>query len=246
MPVDIPEGIALKPVPFEEAIEYFRSLGLALSEEEALALWRETGKQSFYITGVRNLDALEDAKGLIDDALAEGKSLGAFKKEFEELMRGKGWAEKLAEAGLTKKQQAYRVETIYRNNVQAAYNAGRWEQQQRNKSLRSYLEYDAVDDGRVRPSHASMDGKVYPVDDPVWDEWYPPNGHGCRCKVRSRTGRDIERRNLTIERSDVSPPTINPDSGWERNPGKSDWRADPAGYSGEGKKILASIEAIYD
>lgn len=40
-------------------------------------------------------------------------------------------------------------------------------------------------DRRVRPSHAILDGKVYPADHEFWATHYPPNGFRCRCGVRT-------------------------------------------------------------
>ncbi|MBF0219965.1 MAG: hypothetical protein HQL49_10640 [Gammaproteobacteria bacterium] len=30
-----------------------------------------------------------------------------------------------------------------------------------------------------------MDGMAAPIDDPIWQRWYPTNGYRCRCSVIS-------------------------------------------------------------
>jgi hypothetical protein len=38
-----------------------------------------------------------------------------------------------------------------------------------------------VQDDKVRDEHSILDGLIYPVDDPFWDTYMPPNGWNCRC-----------------------------------------------------------------
>lgn len=35
----------------------------------------------------------------------------------------------------------------------------------------------------MRPEHAALDRVTLPIDDPFWQEYYPPNGWNCRCTV---------------------------------------------------------------
>ncbi len=50
-------------------------------------------------------------------------------------------------------------------------------------SDRYYLQYRTAEDDRVREEHAELDGITLPQDDPFWNDYYPPNGWGCRCTV---------------------------------------------------------------
>ncbi len=45
------------------------------------------------------------------------------------------------------------------------------------------LRYATAGDERVRRAHALLDGIIKPVNDPFWDQYFPPNGYGCRCDV---------------------------------------------------------------
>jgi phage gp29-like protein len=51
----------------------------------------------------------------------------------------------------------------------------------------AYFVWLTQDDGRVRQrplhNHAVMHGKVFAVDHPIWQIWWPPAGHGCRCLI---------------------------------------------------------------
>lgn len=93
----------------------------------------------------------------------------------------------------------------------SADSAMRWSDYQKRKSLYPNIEYVTAGDQLVRPSHAAMDGKVYPVDDPIWDTWFPPNGYLCRCTTVSSDD----------PVSDQPPADTFVDKGFEHNPGKS-------------------------
>ena len=69
------------------------------------------------------------------------------------------------------------------NFVQAsATMAEKWEEFQLDAD-RYYLQYRTAGDNKVRPEHADMHGITLPMDDPFWEEFYPPNGWNCRCTV---------------------------------------------------------------
>lgn len=82
-------------------------------------------------------------------------------------------------------------EQYNRNWLRTEYNqaqlsseaAANWMQYEMDKEAFPYLQYDTVGDDRVREKHADLDGLVRPIDDPIWDVIYPPNGWGCRCDV---------------------------------------------------------------
>ena len=84
------------------------------------------------------------------------------------------------------------------NNMRSASMAGRWQQMQRTKETRPYLQYLSVGDRRVREKHAAWHGLILPMDDPFWDTHYPPNGFGCRCTVRTLSDRQLEREGRQV------------------------------------------------
>lgn len=88
---------------------------------------------------------------------------------------------------------------VWQNAVSYAYQRGRFEQQNRVKAIRPYLQYVTFGDERVRPNHAAMNGIVAPFDDPFWAANYPPNGHRCRCVAKSLTDRQVQRLGLEVQ-----------------------------------------------
>lgn len=69
-----------------------------------------------------------------------------------------------------------------------------WQSIQDDKDVLPLLRYSTVGDNRVRDEHRILDQVVKPVDDPFWDQWFPPNGWNCRCIVEQlASGRVTER-----------------------------------------------------
>jgi len=58
-----------------------------------------------------------------------------------------------------------------------------WQRIQDNKALFPLLRYSAILDDRTREDHEALNGMVRPADDPIWNEFFPPNGYNCRCLV---------------------------------------------------------------
>jgi uncharacterized DUF497 family protein len=92
-----------------------------------------------------------------------------------------------------------------------------------------------VGDERVRPSHAILNGMVFPADHEFWNENYPPNGHKCRCGVRTLSARQVEKEGLQVQsempgdgmytdpKTGMEYHVARPgaDDGWRSNPGKT-------------------------
>lgn len=81
-------------------------------------------------------------------------------------------------------------ETYNSNYLRAEFNfvqasaemAAKWERFMQDGD-RYYLQYRTAGDAKVRPTHAEMAGITLLASDPFWEEFYPPNGWGCRCSV---------------------------------------------------------------
>jgi SPP1 gp7 family putative phage head morphogenesis protein len=164
------------------------------------ALEAEKRTQAFTVSGLSRLDQIQRVADELARHVADGGTLREFQK----------WAEQ-QDWGLPR----HRLETIYRNTVQTAYNAGHWRRFEETKATRPYLMYDAINDSRVRPSHLALDGVIRPVDDPFWNTHSPPLGHRCRCVLRSlSTDQARERGGVT-----QSPPAEGvADPGWGAKP----------------------------
>jgi SPP1 gp7 family putative phage head morphogenesis protein len=89
-------------------------------------------------------------------ALEDGTTFADFKKDAKDVFAKRGFG-------------SWRQETIFRTNIQTAYNVGRYKQMSEVADSRPYWMYDAVGDARTRPAHAALDGQVYPADHEFWN-----------------------------------------------------------------------------
>lgn len=193
-------------LPPARAIAYFQSKGLAPTMS-----WKDMQDEAhaveFAVAGITKLDVLSDIQNSLTRSLTEGMSFRQFQDELEPLLQRKGWLGRGLVAdddGVLqgKKLMPYRLDTIFRTNIQSAYAAGRYQQQMRNVADRPYWEYNAVMDNRTRPTHAALNGRVFRWDDPIWQTIYPPNGYNCRCWVRALTEAQMKNHPLGVETSD--------------------------------------------
>lgn len=177
--------IKLDPVKPEKALEYWKTRR-PLSDQEKNELETGARDRSMAVAGLTRHNQLSAVYSALEKALDEGKTLADFKKEIQGLIEKQSWAD-------------WRVENIFRTNLASAYAAGAWAEIQATSEAFPYLEYLAVGDDRTRPSHAVLNGKIYPVDHEFWQRNYPPNGFGCRCTTAPVSRSRAERKGLTIE-----------------------------------------------
>jgi SPP1 gp7 family putative phage head morphogenesis protein len=187
---------------FQEALDYAKSRSVVLPEEYYGKLVGVQRQQATTIAGLTTLEQIKFVIDLVSAALKDGMTF----KQFQELVAGGE-----QELGLP----AHRLDNVFRTNLQTAYNRGRWEQQKRVANSRPYLMYDAINDSRTRPNHTAMDNTILHRDDPWWATHYPPCGYRCRCTVISLTEKQAQKRGLTVKAPDVDP-----DEGWDFNPGE--------------------------
>ena len=180
MPKELPDLKYAFGLPPEKAVDYFKSKGYAFSWDWQ-DTWQEAHAKAFTVAKVMRMDVLQDIRDALQKSLDEGTTFSQFKKELTPKLQANGWwGKKLVgdEEGAKQVQlgSPYRLNTIYRTNMQTAYMAGREQAQADNVQARPFWQYVAVLDARTRPSHRLLNGKVFRSDDPFWNTMYPPNG----------------------------------------------------------------------
>jgi len=217
--------VRIEPLPMAEAQQFWRDK-VKLGPGEFAKLSDEAKVKAFAISGIAKGNELDTVCTALQRAIDQGTTFEQFKKDCGDIFERRGWTGK----------RAWRVDNIFRTNIQTAYNVGHYKQLKDDGSLLPYWRYSAINDSRTRPTHLAMDGRVWPAEHPMWDTWFPPNGYRCRCSVTGLTKSQVARRGLKVEEIDptntliepVDPHTGNrmparqllPDQGFAHKPGK--------------------------
>ncbi|NBC17173.1 MAG: hypothetical protein GVY18_07640, partial [Bacteroidetes bacterium] len=156
------------PERFNEAVDWF-------ANRVPVAFWQSvlgpaTARRAFTVAGVVELDVVTAIWALLTETIANGDGLDVFKRRArDEIARWRASGDLL--------------ETVYRTNVQTAYNRGRWHQMGRPEVVRHrpYWLYDAVMDLRTtRDICRPLNGTIRQHSSTFWQTHHPPLHHRCR------------------------------------------------------------------
>jgi hypothetical protein len=171
--------------PFAEQIAFLRAK-LNLPTERWDDITRAAHDRAFIVAGAAKADLLTDLRGAVDQAV-QGGSLGQFRKDFDRIVATRGWTGWTGEGSAA--GVAWRTKVIYQTNLLTSHAAGRYRQLTDPDTLDSHPYWQYVHSDSVlhpRPLHQSWDGLTLRHDHPFWAEHFPPNGWGCRCRIRAR------------------------------------------------------------
>jgi len=185
-------------------------------------IWGRNHAFAFTIAQALRFDIVAATKQTLVTALEQGWSERKTRQVMSEVHKRMG----------VTTANPWRLQTIYRTNMQAAYQAGRWNAMWAMRDDRPWLQYVAVMDGSTRETHAALNGKIARVTDSIWREIYPPNGFNCRCRVRALTNAQAKGKKRIRKL-----PTGFPDSGFDYNPALAQAEA-------LGRKINASTARL--
>lgn len=197
--VQLSEPTILPPAPCTLHPFSFAEWGPALPFKEATDFFKA---KAFTISGVAKADLLGGVKDELLNAMETGATQEEFNKSVNSLFDKHGYD----------RLTPYRLDNIFRTNMQGAYQAGRYRQMTSPGVLkaRPYWRLVAVMDVSTRPEHAAMNGKIYRYDHSFWDTWYPPNGFRCRCTVYTVSESEMKRNGWKVETTDPTGGLIEP------------------------------------
>lgn len=151
---------------------------------------KKVDEQFFYM---KRSTELEVIKKLYYNLLDNLKNGGTFKKWLE------ASKDILNKTGLG--ESPWYLELVYRNNMMSSYNAGAFYNQELNKKNKPYGLYDGVGDERQSEICKALDGKVFPLDHPFWNNYLPPNHHGCRSRRIALDADELGEYGLKVSKS---------------------------------------------
>lgn len=220
--VDLGYAVTLPP---RDAIAYFKAKGYQVSWNW-WDVWQESHAQAFTVAKATRADVLQSIREEVQKAIDEGRTARDFVRNLTPTLQRLGWWGKQTITHDDGSQEdvtlgtPWRLHNIYRTNLQTAFMAGRYKQQVEDAESRPYWQYVAVLDSRTRPAHRAMHGKVFRHDDPFWDTFYPPNGWGCRCRVRTLSERKLTSQGLAVESSEGRLRDIEVEAGVDKRTGE--------------------------
>ena len=202
-------------LPPDKAIKFFEAKGLKISWNW-MDVWNQEHAKAFTVAKAMSYDILNDIKQATSLAIKDGLTKTQFRDSLEKTLKSKGWwGRQRINGKMVQLGSPWRLDTIYRNNLQSSYMAGRWQAHYANKDKRPYLKYIAVNDSVTRDSHRALNGKIYAIDNPIWRTIYPPNGFNCRCRTRALT--ESQARGKVSNSTNL--PDGFPDNGFSHNVG---------------------------
>jgi SPP1 gp7 family putative phage head morphogenesis protein len=207
------------------AIAYLQHKGYKLTGNWQ-AMLDDAHARAFTIAKAVRLDVVQDIRNALDRALRQGQTLKDFQKNVKPTLQAKGWWGKqiivdgAGNAEVARLGSPWRLATIYRTNLQSAFMAANYQEMAEATDSHPYWQYVAVLDGRTRPSHRAMNGRVFRHDDPVWNTIWPPNGFNCRCRVRPRSERSLARDGIAWQSSAGKLRTVTVDAGTDKRTGE--------------------------
>jgi SPP1 gp7 family putative phage head morphogenesis protein len=211
------DGAAGEPSPdpshFHDAVAAWRRK-VPVTDAEWQTLDAASRQRAFTVAGVADVELLSDVWRALDVAIAKGTSFNEFKAAI---------GDKLDDAWGG--EEPWRLETVFRTNVQTAYNAGRYAQQTAPAVLkrRPYWKFSAILDSRTSPICSPLNGTVLPASDPWWQTHQPPLHHGCRSTVIALTA-------AQAGAVDDEGPEVAPADGFGEPPDLSAWQPDLTQY----------------
>jgi SPP1 gp7 family putative phage head morphogenesis protein len=163
------------PNAYDEAIRFFLDKKI-LTKKEFEKLEQKARKYAFTMASTDSERLLELLKSDLAEKLESGDlNAQQWLDQADDIFKRAG----MSSAG------NYQLKTVFLTNIMTAINNGKMKiYEQADEEEFPLLEFVTVEDNRVRPEHARLDGFRAAKNDPVWQRIQPPLSYNCRCTIR--------------------------------------------------------------
>ena len=134
----------------------------------------------FWIKRVTDVNVTEKIFKQMSNTLENGGTFKEWKKDVDNI---------LSQSGLTL-NEGY-LKTVFRTNMNHAYNAGIYMKMDKYKERYPYYQYCGTLDDREQEHTRELNGKIFKIGTPEADKYFPPNGFNCRCYTISLTADEV-------------------------------------------------------
>ena len=192
-------------MPFNEAINWLLDREPVLYDQVQKVI--ENYRSNYY--WIKRSTDLETTKIIYAELLKNlelGQTFEDFKKNLDLDNLGFG-------------EDGYYLRQVFDQTMINAQSMGHWTQLQEGVQYGFvYGLYDAIVDGRETDLCRKLDGKIYKLDSPFWERFYPPNHFRCRSRVIALSEEDVIELGYSIETVN---PELEPQKGFGKNIGKT-------------------------
>ena len=175
---------------FAEAVAKLRAM-VPMVKDDWLALEEAARSRAFTIAGIAEADLIGEVLHSLDNAMSQGLSQDEWAASVTDHLTA-AW-------GGSVESPAWRIETIFRTNVQNAYAQGRHAQMADPEVLddRPFWMFSTVLDHGTTACCKNAHGAVLPADHPWWADHSPPMHFNCRSDLIALTEEEAVRYGYT-------------------------------------------------
>lgn len=152
--------------------------------QSAFTEFKDTGIYERYMTNIAQFSAAKSYSEarMLQDAVFDRAGKVRSYREFER-----------EATSITDIQQKTWLRVEYETCRRNAISGSKFAQMQEDADLYPYWIYKGRMDGRERPDHVAMEGKIFRIGDPAGDACFPPNDWNCRCVGDPIDAAELER-----------------------------------------------------
>ena len=168
-------------MPWDDAVARIAEMPV-VTRDVMDGLLPELKAYAFSVSGIDHFDQLQRIKNQIQRVPAGEVAWGKAKAQIRDELT----------TVLGKKDATRRAELLLRTHAFRAFAVARYRVLMSQLKAFPYWQYKTMGDGRVRPAHAELNGRILPAGHPLWQRIFPPWDWGCRCMVIPRSRREVE------------------------------------------------------